>query len=361
MNILVLSPESRILSYALCSYPQRRLELNGKMENYLAMDGGRNAINSIAQSIRGAGITPPGGIGIRAVYGGEDFGEMVMADASVIKKIEEMTPAAPLHVPPLLACVLACQNVFARTPIVLFFETGFSAGMPAWESAYALDRTVVGHRPLRRYSFHGIFHEAACDYARDLLPHPNTARIISICMDIKSEVAAVIGTRPVMITGGSTPMEGLPGDRICGDIDPEIPLILAKKMGWGGEKINNVLSQESGLYGLTGEKVTLENVLDSGDGAYGLAHDVMVHKIIIACGAAVAAMGGLDAIVFSGRYAGTGLYIERALSERLKRGCPGLKGEIVFLYNNRPLREIIAERVVCRLGQAVACPAPQCA
>lgn len=354
MNVLVLSPESRALAYALYAYPQRRLALNGEMENYLAMD----ALNSIAQSIHNAGITPPGGIGIRAVYGGEDFGEAVMTDASVIGKIEEMVPAAPLHVPPLLACLLTCQNIFAETPIVIFFETGFSAGMPAWESSYALDRTVVGHRPLRRYSFHGIFHEAACDYARDLLPSPKTARIISICLDVKSEVAAVIGTRPVMITGGSTPMEGLPGDRICGDIDPEIPLILAKKMGWGGETINNVLSQESGLYGLTGEKATLENVLGGDGDAYRLARDVMAHRLIIACGAAVAAMGGLDAVVFSGRYAGEGLCIERVLSERLKKGCPGLKGKIVFLYNDRSLREIIADRVICRIGRSVACPAP---
>jgi acetate kinase len=182
-----------------------------------------------------------------------------------------------------------------------------------------------------------------------MLSHAVAPRIISICMDVKSEIAAVIGTRPVMITGGSTPMEGLPGDRICGDIDPEIPIILIKKMGWGAETINDVLSKECGLCGLTGENVTLEAVFDDNKRAYRLACDIMTHRFVIACGAAIAAMGGLDAVIFSGRYADAGSCLERILGERIKRGCPGLKREVAFLYEGRLLEEIIAERVICRL------------
>ena len=192
---------------------------------------------------------------------------------------------------------------------VLVFETAFFTGLPSREYLYALDADLPRVQGLRRYGFHGILHEAACretvrrHHAERLRGMP---RILSICLEPRPELAAVCGLQPVMVTSGATPLEGLPGQTSCGELDPSIVIALATEHGWGAEQINTALTQESGFKGLTGADATLEQLYKADSASSRLAREIFQYRLLLACGAGMAAMGGLDAIVFSGRFVSLG-------------------------------------------------------
>jgi acetate kinase len=125
-----------------------------------------------------------------------------------------------------------------------------------------------------------------------------------------------------MVTSGVTPLEGIPGETTCGELDPGVILALGRTMKWGPEQINEVLTHQSGLRGLVGWPVTLEEVFRSTSDDVKLARQVMEYRILQSCGAAVAAMGGVDVIVFSGRYAGLADILAPLLESRLKPRGP---------------------------------------
>ena len=210
--------------------------------------------------------------------------------------------------------------MFPNTPAVLLFETAFFAELPRRESAYGIDQELSETLGLRRYGYYGLLHEAACEYAarehRSRRPR-STGRALSICLEAHPEVAAVIGRRPLMCTSGATPLEGIPGHSSCGELDPSIALMLARKLKWGPEQINTVLTQQSGLMGLVGRPVMLDDVLAAEAGDLEPAKNLLQNRILMACGAGMAAMGGVDDIVFSGRFASAGLTLGPWLRDRL--------------------------------------------
>ena len=120
-----------------------------------------------------------------------------------------------------------------------------------------------------------------------------------------------------MCTSGATPLEGLPGHTSCGELDPSIVLMLARKLKWGPEQINTVLTQQSGLLGLAGRPVMLDDVISPEAADLELARSVLKNRILSACGAGMAAMGGMDQIVFSGRFAQEGQILGPWLVTRL--------------------------------------------
>jgi acetate kinase len=120
-----------------------------------------------------------------------------------------------------------------------------------------------------------------------------------------------------MCTSGATPLEGIPGHSSCGELDPSIVLMLARKLKWGPEQINTVLTQQSGLMGLVGRPVMLDDVLATEAGDLEPAKNLLQNRILMACGAGMAAMGGVDHIVFSGLFASAGLTLGPWLRDRL--------------------------------------------
>ena len=135
---------------------------------------------------------------------------------------------------------------------------------------------------------------------------PGMPRILSICLEPRPELAAVCGLQPVMVTSGATPLEGLPGQTSCGELDPSIVIALATEHGWGAEQINTVLTQESGFKGLTGADATLETCTRPTTPPCAWPARSSSTASCWPCGAGMAAMGGLDAIVFSGRFVSLG-------------------------------------------------------
>ena len=200
------------------------------------------------------------------------------------------------------------------------------ADMPERECHYALDVKSLGMPNLRRYGYHGLFHEAACAMARDHAYEQGfhfPERCLSICLENRPEIVAVDGIQPVMVSSGTTPLEGLPGQTTAGELDAGIVLKLVRKKKWGPEQINHALTMESGLSGIAGRPVRLDEVLESDDPSLRLARDVFRHRLLSACGSGIAVLGGLDAIIFSGRYAPSAHCLGPWLQERLKRAYQG--------------------------------------
>lgn len=316
MNILVLEPTPRHLAYAWHTTPVAQPLAVGHIDNCRGPEGARAALDTVCGTFeRDRRRSTPDLIAVRVVHGGEVFPEHVIATPEAVSRLASLVTEAPLHLPPAVSLAEACLERFRDTPTVLVFETAFFVGLPARERVYALDPDAAAGA--RRYGFHGVFHEAACaQVARRRRRADTPLRVLSVCLAPRPELAAVIGRRPVMVTGGATPMEGLPGETSCGEIDPGLIAVLARKLRWSPEQIDGVLAHESGFLGLLGRPATLPDVLESTSRDGTLARDVFLHRLLLAAGAGVAAMGGVDAMVFCGPYARMG--------EALGRWLPGL-------------------------------------
>ena len=306
MNVLVLEPTARHMTYAWHSTPLTQPSVVGHVDNCRGPDGSRAALDAVCgTSERDRPRPTPDLVAVRVVHGGEVFPEHVIATAEALNRLASLGPEAPLHLPPVLSLAEACADRFGETPVVLVFETAFFVGLPARERSYALDPGAANG--VRRYGFHGILHEAACTHvAGRRRTNGAPLRVLSICLARRPELAAVIGTRPVMVTGGATPLEGLPGETSCGEIDPGLIAVLTRRLRWSPEQIDGVLGRECGFLGLLGRPATLPDVLESPSGDVAFVRDVFLHRLLLAAGAGVAAMGGLDAVVFCGPYARLG-------------------------------------------------------
>lgn len=242
-------------------------------------------------------------IAIHTPYGGRLFDRPTVLNARHERQLEALTDQAPLHVPVTLAAISFCRRFFPRVRRVLFCETAFYAVLPERERSYALSVLAPERQDLRRHGYYGLFHEAAARQAPGLPAHGRRRRILSVCVDFRAELVAVMNGRPVMITGGVSPLEGLPGMTMCGDLDPSIILTIHEKKRWGPEKINRVLTELSGLFGLTGEKISFEQLLLDEGRRNSTARRLIEYRFQLAAGAGIAAMGGVESLVFSGRFA----------------------------------------------------------
>jgi acetate kinase len=212
------------------------------------------------------------------------------------------------------------MNLPACETAVLVFETSFFTDLPDREQTYGLPPDLAETLGLQRYGFHGLYHSRACQDLRRQIDSGNAGkplRMLSICLDPKPEVCAVIGQKPVTVTGGATPLEGIPGETSSGEIDPSIALTLAREKEWGPEQINRILSRHSGLKGMADRSLTVMEALTSESEHNQLAREVLEYRIQMACGAGISAMGGVDGIAFSGRYVDAAESLGASLKRRL--------------------------------------------
>jgi acetate kinase len=308
----------------------------------------RAALSRVVAEFRRAAGELPETVALRVPFGGAEFAGPVIADADVLRKLEALTPSAPLHIPASVHLARCCGQVFDEAPVVLVFETAFFAALPERERSYGLDAELMNSTGLRRYGFHGIFHEAACrDMARRACEAGGRSpqRLLSIVLEPKPEIAAVFGNRPLTVTSGATPLEGIPGETSCGELDPGIVLALSREKGWGPEQINSALTRESGLLGLVGRRVTFDELFNSDAADLAEARAVIRYRLLLACGAGIAAMSGLDGIVFSGRYADAGRRLGPWLASRIR-----LKGDSAtptpWACFRTPLSRLVADAAI---------------
>lgn len=247
-----------------------------------------------------------GAIGHRVVHGGEDFATSVLIDDAVIECIQRNSSLAPLHNPPNLDGIRACMNVMPNKPNVAVFDTAFHQTMPRRAYLYAIPRSFYRELGVRRYGFHGTSHFYVATRAAEMLTDMGRdgakARIVTCHLGNGCSMAAVKAGKCIDTTMGLTPLEGCVMGTRSGDIDPAIIPFLAQAHGFSFGEIDAILNKESGLLGLSGVSNDMRDIqvaVREGNTDAEEAFQVFCYRVRKYVGAYAAAMGGLDAIVFT--------------------------------------------------------------
>ncbi len=247
-----------------------------------------------------------GAIVHRVVHGGEDFATSVLIDDAVIECIERNSSLAPLHNPPNLDGIRACMNVMPNKPNVAVFDTAFHQTMPRRAYLYAIPRSFYRELGVRRYGFHGTSHFYVATRAAEILTEMGrdgaSARIVTCHLGNGCSMAAVKAGKCIDTTMGLTPLEGCVMGTRSGDIDPAIIPFLGQARGLSFSEIDAILNKESGLLGLSGVSNDMRDVqvaAREGNTDAEEAFQVFCYRVRKYVGAYAAAMGGLDAIVFT--------------------------------------------------------------
>ena len=265
----------------------------------LVIDALTNAEHGVIKS-----LDEIGAVGHRLVHGGEKFASSVVITDEVKKAVEECNDLAPLHNPANLIGVAACEKLMPGTPMVAVFDTAFHQTMPAKAYLYGLPIEYYKKYKVRRYGFHGTSHSFVSKRAVEFLGlNPENSKVIVCHLGNGSSISAVVNGKCVDTTMGLTPLEGLVMGTRSGDIDPAIMEFIAKKENLDISGMMNVLNKKSGLFGLSGGLSSdfrdLNEAAEGGNQDAANAIDVLAYGIAKFVGGYVAAMNGVDAIVFT--------------------------------------------------------------
>jgi len=231
-------------------------------------------------------------VGHRVVHGGERFFDPVVIDDEVARELHALTELAPLHNAPALEALTKARAMFPAVPQVAVFDTAFHATMPPDASVYALPQRFrdLG---IRRFGFHGLSVRWASEQVR-------VPRLIVCHLGGGCSVTAVLAGESVHTTMGFTPLDGVPMATRSGSVDPGAITYLLRRGLVDVEELDHALERESGLLGLSGIAGSVRALEQSEDPAAGFALQVFVRHVAAAVGAAATALGGLDALVFTG-------------------------------------------------------------
>jgi len=242
-------------------------------------------------------------VGHRIVHGGERFREAVKIDAGVETAMRELVDLAPLHQPKSLAALDAVSEALPGLPAVACFDTAFHASLPAAAHTYALPAEWRERWGLRRYGFHGLSHAWVARRAPELLGRDASGlRIVSCHLGAGASLCAINDGTSLDTTMGFTPLEGLVMATRSGSVDPGMLLGLLEHEQLSVTEMADALEHDAGLKGLAGT-ADMREVLsraDAGDKPARLARDVYIHRLRAGIAAMAAALGGLDALVFTG-------------------------------------------------------------
>ena len=331
MNILVINAGSSSLKYQLLNPETGALLAKGLCER-IGIDGkfpykpqveGKKVLDAIdvampthseaIQAVLDALVDAENGVigsmkeidavGHRVVHGGEAFNKSVLITDDVMKAIEDCIPLAPLHNPANLTGIRACQKVMPGVPMVAVFDTAFHQTMPAKAYMYALPYEYYENDKVRRYGFHGTSHKYVAGRAAAMLgKKPEELKLISCHLGNGSSVTAVDGGKSVDTSMGFTPLAGLPMGTRAGDLDAGILQYVMNKYGLSIDEMLNVLNKKSGVEGLSGVSSDfrdLENAAAEGNEKASLSREKFAYEVKKYVGAYAAAMGGVDAIIFT--------------------------------------------------------------
>jgi acetate kinase len=242
-------------------------------------------------------------VGHRVVHGGESFNQSVLITDAVMDAIEACIPLAPLHNPANLTGIRACQKVMPGVPMVAVFDTAFHQTMPAKAFTYALPYAYYETDKVRRYGFHGTSHKYVVGRAAAMLGKPlESLKLISCHLGNGSSIAAVDGGKSVDTSMGFTPLAGLPMGTRSGDLDAGILQFLMNKYKLSIDEMLNILNKKSGVEGISGVSSDfrdLETAAAEGNQRAALAEGKFAYEVRKYIGAYAAAMGGVDAIIFT--------------------------------------------------------------
>lgn len=277
----------------------RSLPRGGHVEAFAAMmeallDRGSGVISSVSEI---------SAVGHRVVHGGEKFTGPVIVDDAVVAELHALAPLAPLHNPLNVAGIREARRVFPAIPHVAIFDTAFHATLPAHAFLYGLPYDHYETKGIRRFGFHGSSHgHVALAAAQYLKRRPRELKIVSCHLGNGASLCAIDHGRSVDTTMGFTPCEGLVMGTRCGDLDPGVLTYLGRNEGLSVDELDNLLNKHSGLLGLSGvsgDMREIEAAAEAGNPRALIAFKVFCYRVRKGIGALVAALGGVDALVFT--------------------------------------------------------------
>lgn len=259
-------------------------------------------------------------IGFKAVHGGRVSGVQII-DESVLQAMDEMNSVAPAHNPPYMAAMRQLATMAAKIPLVAAFETDFHQSIPEAWKRYAIPDALAEQLPIRKWGFHGASHRFIGWRMSQLLGNSD-ARVISLHLGGSSSLCAMRGGRSVATTMGMSPQTGLPHNNRVGDLDPYALPLMMEKTGLTLKDLLKVLATEGGLLGLSGglsgDVRDLEQAAEQGNAKARLALDVFIAEIRRQLGSMLVALGGADAIVFTGGIGENSITVRRAVCDGLQ-------------------------------------------
>lgn len=367
MKILVVNCGSSSIKYCLYTMPERQVLARGMLERigdegtqlkHVMSDreltipvravSHREGMELILKTLSEGDHAPVhrideiAAVGHRVVHGGEAFTGSVLIDEEVLATIEKMADLAPLHNPPNLVGIQAAQSALPDIPHVACFDTAFHASIPPVAYLYALPYELYERFGIRRYGFHGSSHRYVAQRAAELLGRGDQGiNCITCHLGNGCSMAAVRQGQCVDTSMGLTPLEGLVMGTRTGDFDPAILFYLADK-GYDWRELNDLCNKKSGLLGISGSSNDVRTLTEraaSGDQRAQLALDIFAYRVKKYVGAYAAALGSIDALVFTGGIGENAVSVRAAccsdldqlgihLDERRNKDVVGCEGAI---------------------------------
>ena len=332
MKILVINAGSSSIKYQLIDMTDETLLAKGQCDR-IGIEGGNFKHVNIAKDItykvdvqmanHGEGIkliidaltnaehgviasmSEINAVGHRVVHGGEKFSGSVIINDEIIEALKECSELSPLHNPANLTGIKACTEIMGENvPQVGVFDTGFHQTMPDFAYLYAIPYEYYEKYKLRRYGFHGTSHRYVTARAAEMLgKKPEEINIVTCHLGNGSSITAVKGGKSFDTTMGVTPLDGLMMGTRSGSIDPAIIPFLMEKEGLSAKEVDSILNKKSGILGVsqtTSDNRDIEEGARNGNERYKLIESMLCHQITKYVGGYAAAMGGIDAVVFTG-------------------------------------------------------------
>ncbi len=242
-------------------------------------------------------------VGHRVVHGGEFFKKSVIIDDEVKKAIDVCSELAPLHNPPNLIGIEACESAMPNVPQVAVFDTAFHQTIPKEAFMYAIPYEYYEKYKIRKYGFHGTSHKYVSQRAADLMGKPiEKLKLITLHLGNGSSITAIDQGKSIDTSMGFTPLAGVPMGTRSGDIDPAIICYLMEKENLSVDQMNDILNKKSGVAGiseLSSDFRDLDEAVKNGNEKAELALNIFIYNVRKYIGTYSAIMGGLDAIVFT--------------------------------------------------------------
>ena len=315
--ILVLNAGSSSVKYALHPLAGGEAVLRGQIERIGQGPIHRSADGKTPLDLPGRGdhaavldwlmrhlATVSGGLGLaaaghRVVHGGRHFDGPARIGPAEMRRIRDLAPLAPAHQPHNIAGIEAVARAYPDLPQVACFDTAFHRGQPRLEQLYALPRELT-EAGILRYGFHGLSYDYVAGCLPDLLGERAAGRVVVLHLGNGASICGMRNRRSIATSMGFTALDGLMMGRRCGDIDPGVVLHLARQEGMTPDKVETLLGEQSGLLGVSGISSDMRDLLVSDRPEAAEAVDLFILTAARQLGAIAVALGGLDAMVFTG-------------------------------------------------------------
>jgi acetate kinase len=302
------------------------------------------ALDRVISFLRGTIGALPTAIGHRVVHGGPKYSEPIIVTAAALGELERLAPLAPLHQPHNVGLIRLIAARQPHLPQVACFDTAFHRGHAEVADRYAIPEALYAEG-VRRYGFHGLSYEYIAGRLEEIAPEIANGRVVVAHLGSGASMCAIQAGISVESTMGFTALDGLPMGTRPGQLDAGVVLYLMNEKGMDAKAIERLLYNECGLKALSGISNDVRVLLASSEARAKLALDYFVHRVQLSTGMLVAAMGGIDAFVFTAGIGENAASIRTAIVRRLS--CFGLAIDEAANANGGPL--------ISRRGSGVPC------